>query len=69
MRLESLNMLIQQIRELVARQDVRISEHGYDELADDGLLVEEILMGVDAAVIVEEYPDYHKGPCMLVFST
>ena len=55
-------MLIQQIWELVACQNVRISEHGYDELADDGLFVEEILMGVDDAVIIEEYPDYHKGP-------
>jgi hypothetical protein len=46
--------------------DVRISEHGYDELADDGLTAREVLGGLADAVVVEEYPDYPKGPCVLL---
>lgn len=42
------------IRELVARGEVRISVHGYDELAADGIMVREILAGVDQAVVVED---------------
>jgi hypothetical protein len=54
------------VRELVARGDMMISAHGYDELAADGILVREILASVEEAVVVEDYPDYPKGPCGLV---
>ena len=30
--------------------DVRISEHGYDELADDGITVDDVLAGVREAI-------------------
>ncbi|NBC27491.1 MAG: DUF4258 domain-containing protein [Bacteroidetes bacterium] len=54
------------IRHLIAVGEVRISEHGYDELAEDGLTVKELLDGIDEAQIVEEYPDYPKGRCILL---
>lgn len=58
--------VFEQIRELVCRQEVLISEHGYDELAADDILSEEVLRGAVNGIVVEEYPDYHKGPCVLV---
>ena len=54
------------IQELVRRADVRISEHGYDELATEGIMAGDILDGVQAGVVLENYPDYAKGPCVLV---
>lgn len=58
--------LLGQILELISSGDFRISEHGYDELAEDGLKIKEIMHGFSRAKLVEEYPDYPKGPCILV---
>ncbi|MBI1748054.1 MAG: DUF4258 domain-containing protein [Acidobacteria bacterium] len=56
---------VEKVRALVRTGDVRISEHGYDELAEDRLNAREVLGGVEAAVIVEEYLTFPKGPCGL----
>ena len=58
--------LLAQIQALVAKGEVRISAHGYDELAADHILVKDAVLGLRAAQIIEEYPDYPKGPCVLV---
>lgn len=54
------------VRQLIRTGSVRVSEHGYDELADDGITVKEVLDGIENAQIVEEYPDYPKGKCILL---
>ena len=54
------------VRALVSEGSIRISEHGYDELAADGLLVREVVEGAHAAEVIEDYPSYPKGPCVLV---
>jgi len=54
------------IVDLVRIGEVRISAHGYDEIAEDGILAGEVIDGVEAAVVIEEYPTYAKGPCVLV---
>lgn len=60
-----MSTLVDKVRALIHAGDIRISEHGYDELADDGLSVREVLGGVPEAILVEEYPDFPKGPCAL----
>lgn len=52
---------IEKIQALVASDDVRISAHGYDELAADRLFATELIEGLANAVLVENYPDYPKG--------
>ena len=54
------------IRVLISEGSVRISEHGYDELAAEGLLARELVEGVETAELVEDYPTYPKGPCVLL---
>jgi hypothetical protein len=35
-------------------------------MAEDGILAAEVIDGVAAAVVVEDYPECSKGPCTLV---
>ena len=51
---------------LVLRGEIRISAHGYDEMAEDGILAGDAPDGIGAAVLIEDYPEYSKGPCALV---
>ena len=60
-----MSAFVEKVRALILAGDVRISEHGYDELAEDGLSAREVLGGVPEAILVEEYPNFPKGPCAL----
>jgi len=35
-------------------------------MAADGILAGEAIEGAEVATVVEDYPDYFKGPCTLV---
>ena len=45
------NMLTK-ICELIVKRDVRISDHGYDELVDDNIFINEVLAGAHTATLV-----------------
>ena len=57
---------VENVQALIREGNVRISEHGYDELVEDGITAREALDGIQDAMVVEEYPDYPKGPCVLL---
>src|SRR5262245_61141670 len=50
------------VRALVQRAEVRISDHGYDEMSDENILARDVLAGVFNGIGVEVYPSYGKGP-------
>lgn len=53
---------LERVRGLTAVADIKISDHGYDELSKDGLTVGEVVDGLETAEVVEDYPEYGKGP-------
>jgi hypothetical protein len=57
---------LERVRALVSRDEVRVSLHGSEELSADSIRVRDVIAGLTAAVLVEDYPSYPKGPCVLV---
>jgi len=60
------SITFQKIKKLIEKRNILISSHGYDELAEDGILVRDIISTVQEAIVLEDYPDFGKGPCCLV---
>lgn len=58
--------LLATIRKLVDEGNFRVSAHGFDELENDDISLVELVANLSGAKWVEEYRDYHKGPCVLV---
>jgi hypothetical protein len=51
---------------LIEKKEILISDHGYDELGEDNIFIRDIMENVNTAIVIEEYPDYPKGPCVLL---
>jgi hypothetical protein len=57
--------ILRRIQALVLGGDYLVSDHGFDELAKDGILPSEALVGIAAAIPIEDYPDRRRGPSVL----
>lgn len=60
---------LEKLLALVSSNEVLISEHGYDELANDDILASEVINGLTNGEIIEEYPNFPKGPCALILQS
>jgi hypothetical protein len=54
------------ILDLIQKDQVLVSSHGYDEMAEELIFVSEVVAGVSEAIVIEDYPSYSKGPCVLL---
>ena len=61
-----MNKTFEVIVKLVGLNQVIISDHGYDAIVADNISVREIVSGITEGAVVEDYPDFQKGPCVLV---
>jgi hypothetical protein len=56
----------EKIKKLIEKKEVLISSHGYEELAEDDIFVLDVMKSIKTAKVLEDYPDFGKGPCVLL---
>lgn len=61
-----MSQTFERIKILAGKNEIKISDHGYDEISEDSIFVRDIIADVNNGIIVEDYPGYQKGPCVLV---
>lgn len=61
-----MSRLFPEIIKLIKNGEILISSHGYDELANDNIFIKDLIESIDRAKVIKEYPEYSKGPCVLV---
>ena len=54
------------IKELVSKNEIKISAHGYDEMSEDNIFIKDVIADVDNGIVIENYDKYSKGRCVLV---
>ena len=48
----------EKILKLIREGSVVISEHGYEELSEDDIIVEDVLDSALDGIVIEDYPEY-----------
>ena len=61
-----MSKLYRRILELIKNKEIKISTHGYDEMVEDDIFLKDIVGTINDSTVIKEYPDYSKGPCVLV---
>jgi hypothetical protein len=56
---------LRRVQTLVLSGDFLVSDHGYEELNEDGILPNDAIEGIVTAVAIEDYPDRIRGPSVL----
>lgn len=54
------------VRALVRQDDWRASDHAIQRMAEQDIIGSELADRMEDGIVVEDYPSYHAGPCVLV---
>jgi len=60
------HQMLEKVLSLVRAGDVLVSAHGYDELDNDSIRIQDLIENLGQAEVIEDYPQYPKGPCALM---
>jgi len=54
------------IAQQAARQEFRVTQHAQQEMAEEDILLSDVLETLQTAQVLEHYPEHRRGPCCLV---
>ena len=59
-------MIVTRLREQAARDAIKITIHGYQEMVNDAVSMDDLRGVLMNATVLENYPEHKRGPCCLV---
>jgi hypothetical protein len=54
------------VRALVLQDNWRASDHALQRLDEHDVIASDLADDIERGVVIEDYPSYHVGPCVLV---
>jgi hypothetical protein len=58
--------VIQWIRAQAVVENLRITQHAQQEMAEEDIVLDDVLGAVAVGEVLENYPDHKRGPCCLI---
>ena len=63
------NATFKHVCQLIKSRQIRVSAHGYAQFAKRGILASDITTGALQGEAIEDYPEAHYGPSVLILQT
>ncbi len=57
---------LENIRRLAATDALRVTRHAQQEMAEDAVILDDVLAVIRSGEIVENYAEHRRGPCCLL---
>ena len=57
---------VEQIRAQTVAENIRITQHAQQEMAEEDITLDEVLEAISTGEILENYPQHLRGPCCLL---
>jgi hypothetical protein len=57
---------LEQIRSQADTENIRITQHAQQEMAEEGITLNEVLEAIATGQILENYPEHRRGACCLL---
>jgi hypothetical protein len=61
-----LEVVLKRIRTQAEAEDLRVTQHAQQEMAEENITLDEVLQAIAAASILENYPEHQRGACCLL---
>ena len=58
---------ISDVRSLAASGNVKITQHAAQEMAEEDILLDDVMFAISKAQLLEDYPDHRRGACSLIY--
>jgi len=61
-----LEAVLERIRAQADAEDVRVTQHAQQEMAEEDIALDEVLEAMATGQILENYPEHRRGGCCLL---